>query len=271
MAAALRQVERISATLNATQYDVTLATTLTDTSKAFLVFGIRSNSNEPSVVQVRGQILNSTTVRFDKASATSVEMVGYVVEFSSGVVVESGTWTNGTDEYDADITLGSITDISQAFHLTSLRIAGSTFGNDDAWSTYLWNDAGTLKLHVHCEQTTMTAGQYTINFQVIQHDGCSVQRGNTSMDSSMTSITDSLSPSVDLSKSCLLFNFALATTPAPDIGAMLLSGRISGANQIAISRDHTGSVAIDDIRWECIAFNDLPRGLGVILCCSRAG
>ncbi len=261
MAVTLRQVERVSATLGSGvgSVDVTLATTLLDSSKAFLVFGVNTDQAGPSHALVRGEIVSATTVRFTRASTTGAcDVIGYVAEFTAGVTVERGLQTNVGSSADPEIvTLTSITDLSKAFVLVSYSNVGNDFNNDDWVTAQLFDDAGTKKLRMQIGGNLTGGGQNAdhVAWQVVQYDDCAVQRGAiTGMGSAVSSVTDSLSPAVALDKSFLNFTHRNAAGGSQsDIGTRMLRGRITSATQITIDRDNTG-IEIEEIRWEVVAF-----------------
>lgn len=256
MAVTLLQVEKFTLQMGAsdTSKNHTLVTTLTDTSKAFLVFGIRNSQNQPAYSQVSGKIASTTTVTFQRDTASGVvDIVGYVAEFSAGVVVERGTANESGEPTTIDITLSSITDLSKAFVLFSVRCGGSTHSADDAVQSYLWDDSGTKKLRLQVSGTKFFGITHYVEWQVIQYDDCSVQRGSdTGMASGDSSELASISE-IDLSKSFLIFSYIHPDGTSANIGQKLLRGRITSSTQLTFDRDQTG-VEISDIRWEVVSF-----------------
>ena len=255
MAVTLRQVEKITASLTGTSVDVTLTTTLLDTSKAFLVFGVRSNHNQPQHNLVHGNIINTTTVRFGRyATSGTINIIGYVVEFTAGVTVERGSLSMDWPSVSGDITLSSITDLSKSFRLASHQVHGSTYSADDIVTTYLWDDAGTKKLH--WQRNDSSEGTHTLQWQVVQYDDCSVQRGSiTTISTTDTSKTENIS-SVSLTKSFLLFDFRAEGGTAANIASKLIRGKFNSATQLIFERDSAGSLAISDLRYEVVEFTD---------------
>ncbi len=252
--ATLRQVERFAVTLPTIQTSVpyTLATPLLDTSKAFLVFGTRNSANAPNQYHVSGEITNTTTLTFERdATGSTVEIVGYVAEFTAGVVVERGTVLSTTSTVP-DAILSSITDLSKAFTLVSRHRQGTTFGDDDAYDAVIFDDAGTNKLRIN-QHRDNTGGTY--RWQVVQYDQCTVKRGNASMTNLQPSVPVPIAPAVDLAKSFLIFYHRQDDGTPANIGQKLLRGRFTGATEVTFDRDNTG-LAIDNIRWEVVEFTD---------------
>lgn len=249
MAVTLRQVEKFSVSFASgnSSKTYTLSTTLLDTAKAFLVFGVRDAANEPNRSLIRGQITNTTTVTFNRDGSGAVaDVVGYVVEFTAGVTVERGTAT-AVGAAGTDITLTSITDIADSFHFISIEAVGTSYGDNDAAVSYLFDD-GSRKLHLEANRDSVAA----VNWQVIQYDDCSVQRGSTSMDNGASSATGAPS-AVDLAKTWLRFSYRHESGNVQNIGQKLLRGRFTSTTEITFDRDNTGTT-IDDIRWETIEF-----------------
>ena len=252
--ATLRQVERFAVTFSAAASSTTftLATTLLDTTKAFLIFGIRNNLAQNRKAMIRGEITNTTTLTFRRtdATATTTEIVGYVVEYTAGVTVERGTETD-IQAAGNEVTLTSITDITKAFHTQSIERNSTNYSATDPVASFLLDD-GDEKIRFEINSNTSNF----VDWQVIQYDDCSVQRGSiTGMNSTTISVTAAPS-AVDLGKTWLRFSYRGESITSNDIGSILLRGRFTSTTQITIDRDHHGSIAVSDIRWETIEFTD---------------
>ncbi|NNL43300.1 MAG: hypothetical protein HKO79_12495 [Desulfobacterales bacterium] len=252
--ATLRQVERFTVTIGAaaTSNTYTLSTTLLDTSKAFVVWGHEVSGNSPQNALITGNITNTTTLTFTRfaSDGNAVVIVGYVAEFIDGVYVQRGSAT--TSGTGADITLSSIT-LAKSFRIFSYtRSGGSAFGADDFIRSYLWDDAGTIKLN----WSTISGWGGLLEWQVIEYDDCAVQRGLVDLDAPPPpaqggSITDTITP-VDRSKSFLLADWNNNGADRPD--EFNLRCQINTTSQITFDRDDTAGDL--QISWEVVEFTD---------------
>lgn len=257
--ATLRQIEKVTASFGSTDTSktVTLSTTLLDTSKAFLIATWRIDSNVVAEYFVAGHIISTTQVQFvrdsDVTPGTAVEVVGYVVEFTSGITVERGNFTM-TSSPDDGSTFSSIDDLSETFLLFGYTRTGSTYGNDDGISGRLVNDSG-LKARFAADFAGAGAGTQQIYWEAVQLDNIAVQRGTTgswmTTDGSKTaSIT-----AVDLSKSFVQCSVEHGGSPAIEIGDALVRAQFSDTDELTFDRGDTGT-ALTDVKWEVVEFTD---------------
>lgn len=189
--AIIKQVYTGSITLNSSNLSTTvILTNSVDTTKSILLFSSRTNVNTyeiPSSV-VMGTLINSTTIRFQRAvanSSVSVVISWQIIEFFSGVNVQRGTISlNNTS---TDITISS-TNLTKSFVICTLISAG--------WSSY--NDYNfeecirarlTSSTNLNIAIQTGTFSQ-TVAWQVIEYDACTVQQIDYTIPSS--SITSDL-------------------------------------------------------------------------------
>lgn len=256
MMATLRQVERIALGFpgGSTSETYILNTSLLDTSKAFLVFGVRVDDPDSGQYLFSGEITNATTCTFSRSVAgPAAEIVGYVAEFTSGVAVDRGTFVSSASPggpYQS--TLVNATDLSKAFVIVPRDRSGSGYGDDDVYTARLFDDAGTKKIEV-VQQRDNDGTNY--KWQAVQYDDCVVQRGNTSMSSGQTSVTVNLSVAVNTAKAFPLIYHREPNGTTANIGQKLLRARFNGDSQIIIDRDNTGN-PVTDIRWEVVEFTD---------------
>ncbi len=268
MAVTFRQVVPFAITLGSSATSVTKTLTggdvILDTSKSFLMWGMRGDSVTPQAGHIQARITSTTTIVFDREAHNSevVEIFCYLCEFTAGVLVERGVildsdFDGGTGgEFTVD--LASITSLTTSFTRFSIIGvgAGGTFDQDDMYSVYLTEAGGTVT--IHAELGDVSTADHNLAWEVIQYDDCAVQRGNTTaMGSSTTFVEILLSSVVDPAKSFIQVS-AKSTQTGTDIGRIRLRGRhtvasVSG-DEITIDRDHSASKAIADIRWEVVEF-----------------
>lgn len=111
--------------------DVTI--TGVDTSKCFVLVSQAANSNSGCFNQVRGYMINGTTLRVQRgtANAAYVAYVAWqVIEFASGVSIQSGQLTTSAASHDVTI---STVDLTKSFVVFSLS-TGSSIDNITAYS-----------------------------------------------------------------------------------------------------------------------------------------
>jgi len=246
--ATLRHVEKFTLTFSGVSDTVTLTTTLLDITKAFMVFGIEETSNAPQYGQVRGQITNTTTLTFNRTTSdtNNVVVVGYVVEFTSGVTVQRGTVV-APSATSYDVSLTSI-DLSKSFRIVSGSIAGNAYGNDDFCRSRLWDDAGTKKLNLSWDSAA--GGSY--DWQVVEYDGCSVQRDLVTIATSQLSVTDAIT-SVDRGSSWLICDFQTSSGSPAGQG---VRGQINSTIELTFDRGLADASNAVQISWEVVEFTD---------------
>ena len=248
--AELRHVERFTVTIagGSTSNTYTLSTTLLDTSKAFVVWGLEAQGDAPTEALVAGNITNTTTLTFERntSDGNPIVIVGYVAEFNSGVFVQRGSSSESGTE--GDFTLTTI-DLSKSFRIFSYtRTNGTAFGTDDFLASYLWDDAGTIKLR------WLSEGSWSgnVGWQVVEYDDCSVQRGEDLRMKNVATVTDAIT-TVDRGKSFILCDWIVWTIgDRPD--EFNVRAQINAVNQITFDRyDTEGELRI---YWEVVEFTD---------------
>lgn len=254
---ALRQIEMVVTSLASGELTktLTLATPLLDTSKAAMFVTLRTPSASATQTQISWEIISTTQITFTRQGSGSVcDIVAYVIEWTSGVLVERGTAAQLGNI--TDVTLTSITDLSKAFYTLSYEIGGGTYSNNDQLLGRLWDDAGTLKLRL--EVSGGGGGSRPMKWQVIQYDACAVQRGSLSMTGVETSKAATLSPAVDLGKTfCTVSRRSADTTgTTANIASRMFRGRLTSAAQITVDRGNAGGLVMDEISWEAVEFTD---------------
>lgn len=177
----LKQIEKgvVSFASSDTTKTVTLATTLSDTSKTFLLHTVKINSSTPLNFLISGRITSTTQIQFDRAGPGTVAAdVEYeVCEFTSGIYVQhfevtpTATTTN--------VTISSI-DTSKTFAIGSARNIGSGFGANDLVKYDI-----TSSTNLACIMDTLEANCIS-TVQVIQIDDATVQKISTTYGTSVT-------------------------------------------------------------------------------------
>ena len=258
--AILRQVEKrtINFASGQTSQTITLNTTLLDTAKAACFLTYRNGANAPAQNHFSTRIISTTQLTVERDAAgtgSTAEIVIYIAEWLSGVSVQRGSTVIGTGPGDIiDVTLSAL-DLAKSWIEFNYRIEGSFFGQDDMVLARLWDDAGTKKLRLQINGSVVSTG--TVEWQVIEHNACTVQRFLNSMTSGQASITQAIS-AIDQTKTIVKASRRAGNGTAANIAEKMLRARFTSDTEVTIDRGSTG-VAIDEISLEIIAFSDGTR------------
>lgn len=236
-----------TSTVNGT---TTVTIAAVDTTKSFLVFNVRSDSNRPPESVVMGRLASSTTIEFlrntDAVSPVTITIQWYVASFSTGVTVQHGTFVQSSTTQDVTIT--AVGSLSQAFALWSKTTnAGS--------GIYDYNDPAVMQLTSTTNLQMRTDGVYndaTFAWQVVEYTDAAdilVQRGTiTSMTGTTSSVTATLGTAVDIDRTFLLTSHkTLSRSTSAGVGVASLRARLSNATTVTIDRavSDTPDVTVD--------------------------
>jgi len=239
------RVQNGSATLGAaaTSVDVTLAAIVT--AQSFLTFSTSFNDANAAGGQVSGRILDSTTLRFERAATGSViTLKWYVAEFDSGVAVQRGTAAMAGALLDIPI---AAVNLARSFPIVSYRIAGGTYGDND---------------FLRAKLTTSTNLQITVfggtggscEWQVIEYTGALLQSGDLSFAAGDASLSAAVA-AVNVSKAWLLFSYTSASGTGANIAQKMLWGTVTDATTVTFDRSSTGQAI--DLTWYLVEFTDV--------------
>ncbi len=224
-----------------------------DPAKAFLLFSIRHNSNEPRGSFIGGEIASATTIEFNRNTSEStpvdIDIRWYVVEYSCGVRVQRGTLDQTSSTVNATIT--PVASLSQAFVTYSKTVASS----DSIWGT---NDAVMVDLTSTSNveaRTEVANSAHTIYWQVVEFTDASmisVQRGNTSIPSGSLAANITLPAAVDTSRA-----FPIVSSRIDDglLDELLLRTRLLSSTTLEVARAHTNN-DINEISWQVVELLD---------------
>lgn len=248
--ATLRQVENGSASLASgnSSVDVTLATTLLDTARAFVVCGMQPGSNSPQTGFVTAQIINTTTVRFARnATGVTITIEWYVAEFTAGVTVQRGSTLMTSQTRDVTITA---VDTTKAFSIITLRNVGNITNADD-FATAAITSTTNLRLNV---VTSNGAGSsQTVEWQVIEYDACSVQAGSVAFAAGDLVQTATIN-AIDLTQSWLILSLSSADGTTANIGQKLIRGDITNTTTLTFTRASSGQALT--VQYFLVEFTD---------------
>lgn len=174
----LKQIEANSVSFLTTDASitVTLATTLTDTSKTILLFSVQGVSIQPATFCWTGRIISTTQIQFDRNTASGTGTIEYqVIEFTQGIYVQH--FYTAMSSSPTDVTISAI-DLTKTFVICTVN------ANLAGWNT---------RHFVKADLTTTTNLQLssvnppvTVATQVIQIDNATVQKITDTMGTGAT-------------------------------------------------------------------------------------
>ncbi|MEQ8288119.1 MAG: hypothetical protein RIB78_00195 [Gammaproteobacteria bacterium] len=259
-AATLKQVESGTASSSSNGVVTVPLTTTVDPAKAFLMFSSRHDNNTPGGSMLRGEINGAgTQVVFTRATnqTNTVNIQWYVAEFTSGVSVQRGSFTqNATvNNIGAGQGFAGVTDIDQAFVTWSKtpNTSDGDFSNDDPVYCDL---TSTTNLQCRAQQANAA---HTVAWQVVEFTNpgdINVQR-NTIIGGAMTGGTTTLNEAitaVDVNNTMILVGYTINGGGA-DVGSRMLRAQLTSPTNIRIDRSVSGDT-IQEIGWQAIEFFD---------------
>lgn len=233
----------------------TASITSVDTTKSFLIFQTRSNSNRPVGSTVRGRIASSTSLEFvrvtDETSAINIQW--YVVEYASGVKVQRGSLTESTSTVNTSIT--PVSAVNRAF---------VTWSKTPVVADYNWDDDDSVVLELTSTSNLQMRANYltsnhTIWWQVIEFTDAAdilVQKGSTSLTGTSTSVDASLGTSVNLQKAFVLTGYR-AQGNSSSIGRRMIRARLINSSTIRFDRDAANAAEpVNEIGWQVVELRD---------------
>ncbi len=235
---------------------VTVNITSVDTSKSFLVFQTRHNSNRPEGSALRGKLASSTTLEFTRVTneTSTIEIRWYVAEFTSGVKVQRGDISQSGLTINTAVT--PVASLSQAFVLWSKTVNA----NDSTWDD---NDPVVLELtstsNLQLRNSANTSG-HIVHYQIVEFTNSAdvlVQKGLTSLTGTTLSVDVTLSTAVDLTKAFVLVGYRQTTGTSAAIGRRMVRARLINTTTARIDRDVADAAdTLDEISWQVVELRD---------------
>ncbi|MBI3027268.1 VCBS repeat-containing protein [Candidatus Woesearchaeota archaeon] len=225
----VKTVQKGTASLPSTDTSIAVNITEINTSASLLVFNLNENNADPASGLIRGNISNSTTLRFIRSgSGNSVAIQWYVVEFESGVNVQRGTATVTATPHD--ITISSV-NINKSFPVISWSNGGARYGSDDFARANLTSPT-------NLRVTSGAASIDNLEWQVIEFTrDVRVQKGDVNFASGDSVVYSGISP-VDINKSFLI---ATWTASGNDIDSNMIMAAFVNASNLSFERETTGT------------------------------
>ena len=236
---------------------VTVNITSVDTSKAFLIFQTRHSSNRPGGFMLRGRIASSTTLEFTRVTpeSSTINIQWYVVEYLSGVKVQHGTVSQGT-QATINVPITAVSAISQAFILWSKtpHPSDTVWSGDDPLTAEL-----TTTTNLQFKIGQVISDQHEIAWQVVEFTDAAdilVQKGTTSLTGSNLSTDVTLPTGVDINRTFLLVGYRSTGTGA-DIGRRMMRAQLINSTTLRLDRavGHS-SDPLSEIIWHAIELKD---------------
>ena len=243
--ATIKSIQRGTATISASAASTTASITAVDETKTILVFGLSKVTNDdPSNDFVRGFFSSTTELTWerDAAAGTAITLEWYVVEWSSGVTVQSGTHS-GTE----DTTITAVVE-ADTFVLNTYKKDGATLNDDDGIKARI---STTTNLRMEDNDTSITAAAAWF---VVESTDFAIQEGALSMSSGTTAnqtITE-----VDLTKAFPLLSWSI--DGAAVTNDFMLRGHFTTTTNLRVERDTDGPAdpGSNGIRWQIIEIDD---------------
>jgi hypothetical protein len=238
----------------------TVAITSVNTNNTFVICNplISKNGNGAVASEfVTCELTGPTTLTITNGAADSTEVVRwYVVEFSSGVTVQRGlvptaTYLAGTATVNVAI---AAVNLATTFVLISARTA---YGGADADEQFTPTAQLTTTTNLQLTRSE-TGTALAVAWQVIQINSAAVQSGTASIAKNTTSITATLGPAVDTTKTFLVFTGNASTKAVGVESKYLTTGEITNATTLTFTRAvaANGAGGQVDIAWFAVSMTD---------------
>lgn len=227
-----------------------------DTSKSFLVFQTRHNSNRPTGSALRGRLASATTLEFVRVTdeTSTIDIQWYVAEFSSGVKVQRGSMVQNASTVNATIT--AVASVSQAFVTWSKTpvATDAIWGNDDPVVLEL-TSVSNLQMRSNYESSA-----HTVWWQVVEFTNAAdilVQKGSTSLTGTNLSVDATLSTTVNTARAFVLAAYRNSASSNSAIGRRLVRARLINGSTIRFDRDIADAGdTLDEILWQVVELRD---------------
>lgn len=240
-------------TTNGTRNQTITLSSAIDPSKSYLIFQSRHNSADPGGSMIRGRIRDANTLEFESVfdSTRTINVQWYIVEYSSGVQVQRGSFnqSNATTNISLTTPVASTNQAFVTWSKTPTR-SDSVWSSDDPIAGYL-SSSGNVRF-----RASGGNGNHTVWWQVIEYTDpadISVQTVFTSMTGNQTNRNISIS-SVDLSRSFVLASFRSGGSGS-DIDERMMSAEFNSNNQVRIRREGSGD-DLDEVILQVVTLND---------------
>lgn len=250
--AVIKQVEHYSGTLAiADVSEVVNLTTSVDMSKTILFFNADLDSAGTASAHITAKLTSSSQVTITRsASVVAINYSFSVVEYTSGVTVQRGTFAPGT-AWSTGTTLMATVDTSKAFVIVNSR-QSSRFPPRE-WMTRC-RISSAIELTFN---KSVTIGGVTVEWQVVEYDGANIYTNYSEVNGlsvgTSTSTNVTLPTPVDLTKTIVIYSFQ--TSDASVTSSSGYQAKFTDSSTLNFSR--TGSTSLTNrISYAVIEFTD---------------
>lgn len=225
-----------------------------DTTRSFLMFTSRHNSNRPVASEIGGRLASSTSLEFyrdtDESSPVAMTIEWSVITYACGVTVQRGSVAQTATTLDIAIT--PVASTAQAFVLWSKSVRP----NDQVWDG---NDpvVGDLTSVSNLQfRVESSLNEHLIWWQVVEFTDASmirVQRGSTTLTGGAITSDVVLPTTFDSART-----FLLVGTRGPngaDMASAMVRGRLSGSQTVSIDRS-AGTVDLTEVGYQVVELFD---------------
>jgi hypothetical protein len=245
---------------NTTNGTTTIAVSSVDTTKAFLLYSLRSNSNRPVGSALKGRLATATALEFsratDEAGPSPIDVQWTLVEYTCGVRVQRGSATADTN---VNVAITPVVSLNQAFVTCSKSTDSNTTTSWDNNDALLCDLTSTGNLQVR--MGTGSSDGSSLWWQVVEFTSSefiNVQKGSTSLTGATLSTNVTLSSAVDPTRSFVLVGM---NTPSagndPDIGARTVRARLVNSTTLTIDRSIFGNADdLSELLWQVVELKD---------------
>src|SRR5437667_5986946 len=233
----------------------TLNVTITSVvmTKAFVTFSASFNDANPDFSQISGQILDATTIRFQRdksVGAPAITIEWYVAEFNRGVTVQRNSTTMTANT--VNVPISSVT-LVKSFPIVTYRKSGTGYGSDDFLKAKI-----TTSTNLQLSLFNITVFDGVAEWQVIEYTDASVQTGDVTLNPGPSPPSDFSKmvtiPTVDETKAWLLFTYTSDNGTAFNIGPKMVRGLIMTPTTLVFDRNFTNAMLT--ITWYLVVFTD---------------
>lgn len=240
-------IQKGTINLGAGDTSATATIAAVDTSRAFVLASVRTDTSAANQQSVSAQLTNDTTVTVTRLASGAAAVIEYtVVEFASGATVQRGSTTIPGASTSNTATISSVA-TGRAWVIHTQRYDGS----GQVGSSTLAREALT-------NATTITftrggaAGDLIIEWQVVEFetdaDG-TVQRGEATLASAQTQVDVALGTAVTLARSFPWVSMSTGTG-GPQVNNLLVQPILTGPTGLRIQRVGTSNTNIHS--WQVV-------------------
>lgn len=228
-----------------------------DPAASFLIFQTRSSGNRPPGVVLGGRIVDATTIEFNRNTdgvgpePVTIDVTWYVVSYPAECVrVQRGIATPSA--LTVNTSINAVASTENAF----VTFSATTDPASGVWDN---NNPISLKL-TSTTNLRMTIGGTDANtrvyWQVIEflQGQARVQSGTTAMSAGTSSVTATLTASVDLNKSFVLSSLS-GNFAGANIAGRMIRSRLTSPTTLVVDRDGTADI-ISEVAYSVVEFRD---------------